>query len=310
MALLGLHHIHIGVPDITASATFLKDFGLHPAGESGDTRYFRTSGETNYSVIVEPSDQAHLIAVALEVDSEDDLARAVDEHGAAEARPLEGSGGGTVVNLTDPDGNTISLVHGIEKREPDELVRPNVEVNFGDSKPRKGVPQHRTPTGPSQLLRMGHVGIFVRNMAASDAWYREVLGLLPSDLFYAGKLDNYIAGFYRIDRGDEWVDHHTVGLFGFGKSDLHHVSFEVQDYEAQFMSHRWLKQRNYECVWGVGRHPKGCHVFDLWREPNGYRFETFSDTDLCTSEHETGISPIEEQEIDIWRDQSHEPYFA
>ncbi|MFK7888489.1 MAG: VOC family protein [Gammaproteobacteria bacterium] len=310
MALLGLHHIHLGVPDVDASATFLADFGLLPAGDHGDKRYFRTSGTNKYSVVLERSDEACLVSFALEVDSKDDLARAVEQHGATPAQALEGPAHGTFVNLTDPDGKIISLIHGAEKRETDAPRSPHLEVNYGHDKPRKGTSQNFVPPGPAQLLRLGHVGLFTRDMAVSDKWYREVLGLIPSDVFYAGKPDNYVAGFYRIDRGDEWVDHHTVALFGFGKNDLHHVSFEVQDSEAQFMAHRWMRKQKYESIWGVGRHPKGSHVFDLWREPNGYRFETFSDTDLCTSAQEVRAGPIQEQEMDMWLDQSHEPYFA
>jgi hypothetical protein len=70
-----------------------------------------------------------------------------------------------------------------------------------------------------------------------------------------------------------------------------------------------MKAQQHDLVWGVGRHPKGSHVFDLWREPSGYRFETFSDTDLCTSDQKVVPVPIQEQEMDLWLDQSHEPYF-
>ena len=310
MALSGLHSIHISVPDSDATSAFLTDFGLFPEGQSNERQYFRSSGAARYSVVLETSEQPRLVAISLETDSEDDLIRAAEELGATAPRPLNGPASGSYVSLTDPDGNTVNLVHNVQKREPDELARPNVEINFGNNKPRRGVAQNFSATGPPQLLRMGHVGLFVRDMAAADRWYREVLGLLPSDRFFAGKPDNYIAGFYRIDRGEDWVDHHTIALFGFGKSDLHHVSFEVQDFEAQFKAHRWLRQRQHESVWGVGRHPKGCHIFDIWREPSGYRFETFSDTDLYTSEHEPGCYPIDEQEIDMWRDRSHESYFA
>ena len=310
MALKGLHHLHLGVPDVAASAAFLKDFGFHPAGQDGDTQYFRTSGKTAYSVVLDPATAPCLKSFALEVESEDDLTRAVADHGATPLRPLDGPGGGTCVDLVDPDGKIVRLVHGVETREPDAPASPYLDVNYGNVKPRKGKSQNFVPPGPAQLLRMGHVGLFTVDMAVSDKWYREVLGLIPSDLFYAGKPDNYVAGFYRIDRGDEYVDHHTVALFGFGKNDLHHVSFEVQDSEAQFVSHRWLAKRQHESIWGVGRHPKGSHVFDLWREPSGYRFETFSDTDLCTADHKASIVPIQEQEMDLWLDQSHEPYFA
>lgn len=309
MALLGLHHIHLGVPDIEASTTFLHDFGFHAAGESGNARYFRTSGVNQYSVILEPAEKASLVSFALEVDSIDDLTLAVAEHDASSPQPLAMPGGGTFVSLTDPDGKIVHLVHGDEKRPSDDPTCPHLEVNYGNVKTRKGKSQNFVPPGPAQLLRMGHVGLFTLDFAACDKWYREVLDLIPSDQFFAGKPDNIIAGFYRINRGDEYVDHHTVALFGMGRNDLHHVSFEVQDSEVQFTSHRHMKAQQHELVWGVGRHPKGSHIFDLWREPSGYRFETYSDTDLCTSDQKVVPVPIQEQEMDLWLDQSHEPYF-
>lgn len=310
LSLLGLHHIHMGVPDISASATFLKDFGLLPAAEQGNLQYFRTAGTKNYSVILEQTATPQLISFALEVESADDLAKAVAEHGASAPEGLSGPGGGSFVTLNDPDGNIVNLVHGIEEREADAPYSPFLEVNYGDVKTRKNESQHFKPLAPAQLLRLGHVGLFTIDMAATEKWYCEVLGLIPSDVFFGGHPDNHIAGFFRIDRGDEYVDHHTIALFGMGKKDLHHVSFEVEDSEVQFMSHRYMLQQKHDLVWGVGRHPKGSHVFDLWREPNGYRFETFSDTDLCTASREPSIVPIDEQEMDMWLDQSHEPYFA
>ena len=198
---------------------------------------------------------------------------------------------------------------GIARREPDPLAPGRIH-NHGLERPRRGVTQAKAPLGAPQLIRLGHIGLFVRDMAACDLWYRDVIGLLPSDLMYAGNPGNVVAGFYRLDRGDDWVDHHTIAFFGMGKSELHHASFEVQDSEVQFVGHRWMRQRGHESIWGVGRHPKGSHVFDVWRDPSGFRFETFSDTDLCTADQPPDVFPIQEATMDLWSDRSHEDYFA
>ena len=97
-------------------------------------------------------------------------------------------------------------------------------INQGLDKARRGATQHQPPLEPPQLLRLGHVGLFVRDFKACEAWYRRALGRIPSDVMYTGSPENAIAGFYRINRGSEWVDHHTLAFFGFGKSDLHHIS--------------------------------------------------------------------------------------
>lgn len=309
MRLIGLHHIHLRVPDLAASRAFLTDFGLVEAGETDGKVFLRGGGSAAYQVVLESGDEAALLALALEVEDRGELDAAVSVHGASAVVPLAGPGGGEAVTLTDPEGNAVRLVHGIARRNPDPL-REGLISNFGDDKPRKGTSQNMASLGPPQLLRLGHVGLFVRDAKACDAWYRNVLGLLPSDLMYAGQPDNLAAGFYRIDRGDQWVDHHTIALFGLGKSDLHHVSFEVQDCEIQFMAHRWMERHGHDPVWGVGRHPKGSHIFDVWRDPSGYRFETFSDTDLLNASHEPEVFPIQDAEMDLWSDRHFEAYFA
>jgi hypothetical protein len=88
------------------------------------------------------------------------------------------------------------------------------------------------------------------------------------------------------------------------------MSFEIQDTESQHALHRYLLQQGWESIWGVGRHPLGSHVFDLWRDPDGFRFETFTDTDVLTAAKAPGLHPIIGAQMDLWTDQSHEKYFA
>jgi catechol 2,3-dioxygenase-like lactoylglutathione lyase family enzyme len=234
---------------------------------------------------------------------------AVGQFGATAVRALEGPGGGLAVSLTDPEGNVIELVTGIAKRQADPSS-PLMVLNQGADKTRRGIWQHKAPVGPPPLLRLGHIGLFIRDWAACDTWYREVLGLIPSDLLFAGPPQNIIGGFYRIDRGDEWVDHHTIAFFQMGKSGLHHLSFEVPNLETQFMGHRWLAQREHQSIWGVGRHPLGSHIFDVWRDPSGNRFETFSDTDLCNAAIPPASHSIAEAQMDLWSDRDADAYFA
>ena len=182
-------------------------------------------------------------------------------------------------------------------------------VNTGAAKQRRGMTQHKPALGPPQLLKLGHVGIFVSDFARQSQWFQSVLGLLPSDVLYAGAPDHRIGGFFRLDRGDEWVDHHTLAVFAMGRPDCHHVSFEVQDSEAQFLGHRWLSKQGWEPVWGVGRHPLGSHVFDVWRDPSGYRFETYSDTDLCNAAQPVQLHDVKDAQMDLWSNESPEKYF-
>lgn len=309
LKLLSLHHVQVQVPDLEANSRFARSFGLIELNKSNGRTYWRTSGRDAYSYVAEQGPTLRLLALAFLAESRVELEKAVREHGATPVRKLDGPAGGEEVTLTDPEGNTVRIVHGIQERQPDPLLAP-LRVNTPGHQQRFNEAQVARRMGPSQLLRLGHAVLNVRSFATASQWYQEVLGFVPSDRFFAGPPGNFIGGFFRLDRGSEWVDHHTLGFFQGPVTALHHISFEVQDYEQQMAAHRHLLKEGWKLVWGVGRHALGSHVFDTWKEPNGIRFETFSDTDLCNRERSTADHPIDKSELDIWRDQGPEAYFA
>jgi catechol 2,3-dioxygenase-like lactoylglutathione lyase family enzyme len=308
MRLTGLHHVHLKVRDLVRTRPFAADFGLAEAGEVDDRVYYCSGSTAAYNLVLEPAEQSSLETLAFELDPSITLEEAQAEL-SGDIVSLAGPGGGRALNIYDPEGTHIQLISGIEKREAITMP-PIMTTNQGAGKPRQGVWQHRQPLSAPALLRLGHVGVYVKDWRSCDSWYREKLGLIASDLLYAGAPDHVIGGFYRLDRGDEWVDHHVIALFAMGKSDLHHVSFEVPNPESQFMGHRWMKQRQHESIWGVGRHPLGSHIFDVWRDPSGYGFETFSDTDLCNAAIPTATHSVLDTTMDLWSDRDGADYFA
>ena len=97
---------------------------------------------------------------------------------------------------------------------------------------------------------------------------------------YAGDKDNIIGSFNRCDRGDEFVDHHTLFCVMNERAGLNHMSFEVPDVDAVFMDHEYLTRLGkYEHMWGVGRHLLGSQVYDYWCDPWGRVHERWADTD-------------------------------
>lgn len=306
---VALHHVRVQVADLAANERFAREFGLVEVTRSSGAVYFRAAGADAYSYVVEDADQTRLQAIAFMAASRDVLDRATKEYGASAAQSLEGPGGGEFVSLSDPDGNRIDIVFGVAPRSPDSL-RPEPRINYPGN-PRRFNETHEYPVrGPGQVLRLGHVGLFVGNFKQSAEWYERVLGVTPSDRLFAGPPDNFLGGFYRLSRGAEWVEHHVIALFAMGRPGVHHMSFEVQDIEQQLFAHRHLEKQQFSPVWGVGRHPLGSHVFDMWKDPNGLRFETFTDTDWCNNQRETRDYSVHGSEMDMWSNDSHERYFA
>lgn len=309
MRLKALHHVHFAVTNLQATRKFAEDFGLVSVADDGRRIYMRTSGGDAYSYIAEQADVASLKGIAFVTETIADLEEAVRNHGASPLMELDAPGGGSAVTLAGPEGVSVMLVHGIDNVPPAQPPE-SLRLNTPGVHSRHSTPQATRPVGPANLFRLGHIGLYVKDFAVWEAWLAGVLGMKASDYMYAGDPEHRIVGFFRLDRGAEWVDHHTLFVGQMGKTDCHHISFEVQDYEAQFRTHRWLGQQGWEPNWGVGRHPLGSHVFDVWFSPDRYRFETFSDTDLVNSDHATGSHNVAESEMDLWSSDPPDRYFA
>lgn len=309
MPIRSLHHVSFNVTDIEKTRQFAEDFGLHAAAASDDHLVMKTGGGDAWCYQAHRADERGFLGLGFLVDSESDLHDAVDNHGASEIRTLETPGGGQAVTLTHPEGLKIDLVYGIEGDTPVE-VRPELRPNTPAERVRFNEPQTTRPLGPTTLYRLGHMGLYTKDYRASVAWFEQTLGIKVSDAMHIPhNPEAVVVGFLRMDRGEEYVDHHVLFLAQAEKTDLHHISFEAQDYEAQFMAHRWLLSQGWEPNWGVGRHPLGCHVFDVWFDPDKYRFETFSDTDLVNHDHVTGHHDISTHDLDMWSDEPPDSYF-
>jgi catechol 2,3-dioxygenase-like lactoylglutathione lyase family enzyme len=311
MELLDLHHVRFRSPDLDATERFARDFGLVTVERTPARLVMRIGGgSTAYSYVVDKAAVPCFVGFAVEAASDADLSEAVERYGAAPIRDLDCPGGGMAAALTDPNGFRVDIVAGIASA-PTTDRDADLMPNTPGTRTRYGEGQRQRALGPAHLYRLGHLGLFVSDFAATVAWYQATLGLIGSDVYHVpGVPMAKIVGFFRLDRGARWVDHHMLALMQRERADCHHVSFEVQDFEAQFIAHRWLRQQGYESIWGVGRHPHGSHVFDVWRDPNGYRFETFSDTDLLTAEHPTAIHDISTVQMDVWSADPPDRYFA
>jgi catechol 2,3-dioxygenase-like lactoylglutathione lyase family enzyme len=296
-----IHHIRFRVPDLTPVERFMTDFGLTVAARDERRLYLRGSGPAPYCYIAELGETPEMVAMAFKVGSPDMLRAAEEIPSATKMSAIDAPGGGSVVTLRDPDGLRIDLVAGVADIPP-LPVRPPLVLNAGSVKSRLGERQAQPAPGPAQVLRLGHAGLIVSDLGRSFDWYTGNFGLIPSDVIYIGEPSRRIGTFLRCDRGDEWVDHHSLVMFAGrdGAGRFHHASFEAQDSEAQQLGHRWMLSRRWEPYWGIGRHALGSHVFDFFRDPYGFRMENFTDTDLCRRDTPTGYHPLNDEELLRW----------
>ena len=143
----------------------------------------------------------------------------------------------------------------------------------------------RVDPGPSHIKRLGHFVVMSKNFEKTLGWYREMLGFRCSDEFYAGDPNNVVGSFNRLDRGDDYVDHHAFFCIRGDKSGLNHLSYEAADIDDVMAGHEQLEKKGYQHMWGIGRHLIGSQLFDYWADPWGRVHEHWADTDVLERQH-------------------------
>jgi catechol 2,3-dioxygenase-like lactoylglutathione lyase family enzyme len=270
-----LAYVRVRVPDLDRAEQFLTDFGLLRAHRSDDVLYMRGSGPSHHVHVTERGNDK-FVSMAFSVSTEAELRAAARIPGASAVESIAEPGGGKRVRLHDPDGNGVEIVWGIDAVAPTD--HPRHALNDAKSGLRRVGTLARHIRGPSKVLRIGHGVVMSASPVEGVAWYQEHLGLLCSDeiIMPDGTLG---LSFQRLDRGEEYVDHHVLLVQAGPKRGLNHASYEVQDFDDLMLGHEHMKTKGYDAVWGVGRHVYGAQIFDYWMDPWGFMYEHWTDTD-------------------------------
>ncbi len=270
-------HVRFAAPDLALMRAFLEDFGLQCFEEGG--RLYGRGGDGRPFVHVTERGEARFLAVGLRAASLADLEKLAAHEGAS-VEPLGEPGAGMVVRLTDPDGYLVEVVAGQTCKAPAPCASPR--FNSAADKPRQRATIRLEPA-PAHVRRIGHAVLKVSDFRRSEAWWKERFGFLTSDEIEAAP-DVPLGAFMRCDRGDLPADHHTIFLAQLpGPLGLLHAAFEVESLDDLMCGHEWLKARQHEAAWGVGRHIMGSQIFDYWKDPFGNELEHWTDGDLFTA---------------------------
>lgn len=158
------------------------------------------------------------------------------------------------------------------------------------------------------VYRIGHFGYMSPNFDAMNEWYKNTFNLTEVDVLYSPKDEKLpVAKFYRIELGEEFVDHHSLLLVRDAEwTIVHHSSFEVEDFDTQLLGHYHLVEKGYENLWGVGRHVHGSQIFDYWRDTSDYIVEHYADGDMVNNQ--TAVTHAKAGNASSWGPQA--PSFA
>ena len=267
-------------PDLDKQEEFLTDFGMVRADRTRNALYMRGTDAPHHIHVTELGEPRY-VGVAVHAASMEDLEKISRVDGASPIEDIDEPGGGKRVRLTDPDGYQVEVVYGMQMLDPIPVKRP--AVNSGENKYRRKGELFRIEQGPSHIKRFGHFVVMSKNFEKTLGWYREMLGFRCSDEFYAGEKTNVVGSFNRLDRGDDYVDHHAFFCIRGDKSGLNHLSYEAADIDDVMVGNEHLQKKGYQHMWGIGRHLIGSQLFDYWADPWGRVHEHWADTDVLNA---------------------------
>ena len=270
----------VQVPDIVRARRFFADFGLLEAAATEERVYLRGFGTARQVLILEQGPRK-LLSIGFEVESREVLERVAHAQHSPGATARSEPGGGWQLVVRDPDGNAIELVAEMEHLS--EIAVTRAPMNNGVERHRRVGTLVRPPIRPSHVIRLGHVVVTTPSPDRLSRWYRDTLGLLLSDEIYGPEGEQVLLSFNRLNRGDEYVDHHVFQTMAGPAGGIHHISFEVLDIDDLYIGHDCLTNEGYKHVWGIGRHKQGSQIFDYWLEPNGFMVEHWIDSDYLNA---------------------------
>jgi len=277
-AIKDILYVRFKVSDLQKQRQFLEDFGF-AVEEANGLLLARGTDANRYIYIAEQADKAEFVSVGFEASAAADL----EALAAKDDCPVEDNdlpGGGKIVRLTDPSGIQVEVVHGIQAA-PALLAPSRNGLNAGENRSRLGQPVTYTDSDII-VKRLGHSVLFVNDFRETFDWYHERLGLIISDEIVTDNEgeEQTMGAFTRCNRGEEYVDHHTLFFIHAGKAEFNHAAFEVADWDTLMKGHFKLKKAGYEHAHGVGKHILGSQVFDYWKDQDGFMLEHFTDGDL------------------------------
>jgi catechol 2,3-dioxygenase-like lactoylglutathione lyase family enzyme len=279
-------------PDLDLMEAFLTDFGLVRAVRTNTALYMRGTGPAHHIHVTEQGEPS-FVSLAYHARSEADLQHIASHPDAiGGVHDLDEPGGGRRVLLREPfNGFTIEIVHGVETLA--ELPVHYRSPNWNAEVMRTIGNASRLRFGPAHVKRLSHGVLATPRLRESIGWFRQALGLLCTDEFYGESPEHLVGGFYRLDRGDEAVDHHVLNCYYNQRAGFQHASYVVPDVEDLLIGHSHLIRLNkYTHVRGVGYHPPGGQIYDYWLNPWQQMHELYLPTQRFIRSDPSNLMPF------------------
>ncbi|HSP38591.1 MAG TPA: VOC family protein [Frankiaceae bacterium] len=292
----GLTSLEFEKPDLDRAEKYFLDFGFVVADRTPEALWLRGRWASSPCLVVRRGPRSRFLGPTFTAAARDDLdrlARAFDTG-------VAGHAGGSAVQLTDPSGFPVRVVHGLPELSALPQRDP-LPLNVGTEPVRANVPQ-RPSRRPAEIERIGHVVLGTTRFQHALDWYLDTFGLIVSDFLYLdGQRERGPSmAFIRCDLGSVPSDHHTLAMALQPETGYVHSAYQLTDLDEVAASGEFLKDRGHKHSWGIGRHIQGSQIFDYWRDPHGHMFEHYTDGDVFDSSVETGWAPMSASGLAQW----------
>ena len=209
-----LRSVELELADVAAAAEFLERvWGLVPAGSSGDTRFFRGTGDHPYILSLAKA-AAPCVAAITFSGSGEELDAVRRRNGSPRRIKFNVPGGGEGFEMRGPEAQTYRFIE-----------ETSVAERLKDA---------------DKPIQLTHAVINSLDLEASERFAVEKLGFKVSDR--TGHMR-----FLRCNR-----KHHAIAYAKSDFASLNHIAFEMQNIDAVMRGIARLREAGYESVWGPG----------------------------------------------------------
>src|SRR5689334_24353391 len=238
---IGLRGVDLGVRDVAAAARFFAEvWRLSPVAEKSGAVYLRGSAAHHHILSLHPRAQSELLCINLAAGSRGDVDKLHAMAEAAGAAQIEAA-----ADIAEPGGG-----YGFGFMDPEGRV---VRVIAGDAR-------HEAIQAPECPVKITHVVLNTPRQEAAAAFWVKALGFKVSD--------RSLLTFIRCNS-----DHHSIAFHPGEASSLHHIAFEMRNFDAVMRGAGRMRDAGRPIEWGPGRHGPGNNVFAYFVGPEEFVIE-------------------------------------
>ena len=269
MAVSAFGYLGIGVSDMERWREFATTgvLGMEETETAPDGTVYMRIDEYHHRFAFHPTGEDDLVYIGWEVPTAQALEETADKIRAAGATVTEGSAeeraNRKVVKLykfKDTNGILMEIFHG------------GLQLWEQPFKPSRPISGFRTKSEDGQTMGLGHMVIFVKDSAATLAFYRDVLGMKVSD--YIDLAADFpgmgMATFFHVN-----PRHHTVAIAEVPQAPkiLQHFMLELNNFDDVGHTFYLCQDQGVPLSMSLGKHTNDHMTSFYLQTPSGFDIE-------------------------------------